>query len=176
MPSARASTAASDCSTRWRHLGLGKPLVARTEGHVLFHRGREKLVGRILENHAHAAVQFALPQIANVVCSQEHFALLGMEQAHEHLQEGRLARTVGAHDGHHFALHRMERKVRERLDPIGIGKRDAAGFDGCRADDAIHEGHLSARMYAATMTATPAQAIAAWRQGNRGMAGSGKCP
>ena len=40
------------------HLGLGKPLVPRTEGHVLFHRGREKLVGRILENHAHAAVQF----------------------------------------------------------------------------------------------------------------------
>ena len=115
-------------------------------------------------------------RVAHVGRPQQHFALLGMEQAHEHLQEGRLARTVGPHHGHELALHALEGKVRQRLDAIGIGKRDAAGFDGCWADDAIHEGHLSARTYAAAMTTTPAQATAAWRQGNAGMAGRGKCP
>ena len=49
------------------HLGLGEPQVSRTEGHVFFHRGGKELVGRVLKDHAHAAVQVALPQVADVV-------------------------------------------------------------------------------------------------------------
>ena len=49
---ARASTAARACSTRRADLGVGQAQVARAEGHVLLDRGGEKLIGRVLKDHA----------------------------------------------------------------------------------------------------------------------------
>ena len=79
--------------------------VFRTEGHVVFHHGRDQLVVRILEHHAAAAPD--LPGILRVCrrhAAHQHFSGGRQEQGVQMLCQRGFAGAVAADDGDETAL------------------------------------------------------------------------
>ncbi len=127
------------------HLGFRQTEVSGAKRHVLCHRGGEQLVGRILENHPHLAIEFGRAEGRDVAAAQTNLALLRLKQPQQDLHQRRLAGPVGAHHGYEFPRRGVEREVHEGLDPIGIGVADALDLDGVFAVGGVHHRHLSAR-------------------------------
>ena len=133
-------------------LGLGMPVAARRERHVVPHRRGDDLLLDVLEQHADALADLVeVPR--RVDAEHRDVALLRLEQAEDVKQHRRLAATVGPEDdGALAALDHEVEPAQVDLRAVGIGVANARD-----ANDDLAHGILHSAI-AAAITSTPASA------------------
>ena len=141
---------------RLRHpgldLGVRVAVAARRERHVVPDRGRDDLFVDVLEQHADPLPD-AIEVPGRIDAEHRDLSLLGLEQAEDVEQQGRLAAAVGAQDHDPLAPVDLEvEPAQVHLGAIGIGVANARDPDDRIAHRTLHQ----ARAAAATSAPTPA--------------------
>ena len=96
--------------------------IFRAEGHVLFHRGADDLVVRVLENHAGVAAD--LPDrvgFLRVAPGEEHRAFRREQDRIDVLNHRGFTGTVMAQNRNEITLFHVERDIRKRTDRRDLG-------------------------------------------------------
>ena len=96
-------------------LGGGNAEVLGPEGNVVFHKGGDQLVIRVLKYHAGALTnRVGVLALGGVHAANLHLPLIGNEQRVQMLRERRLSRSVAAEDAHELAALDLRACARER--------------------------------------------------------------
>ena len=118
-------------------LSGGNAEVFGPEGYVVFHKGGDQLVIRVLKYHAGAlANRVGVLALGGVHAANLHPPLIGNEQRVQMLRERRFPRSVAAEDTYELAALDLRACARERERLAVVGERDVA-----HADDGRLGGH-----------------------------------
>ena len=114
-------------------LSGGNAEVLGPEGNVVFHKGGDQLVIRVLKYHAGALTnRVGVLALGGVHAANLHLPLIGNEQRVQMLRERRLPRSVAAEDAHELAALDPRACARERECLTIVGERDVAHTDDGR--------------------------------------------
>ena len=111
-------------------LGGGNAEVLGPEGNVVFHKGGDQLVIRVLKYHAGAlANRVGVLALGGVHAANLHPPLIGNEQRVQMLRERGFPRPVAAEHAYELAARDAHACVRERKRLAVVGERDVAYAD-----------------------------------------------